>query len=389
MEKLAPFIENVKKHSFWIVLSLATLLLLYSWWISDHEIAKKFKEGKGNIHTQFKKIKKINKPPFPNDKWIKSKEDELEDVGRALAEVAKANYAEQAAARDWGDFDSEGMNNKQLATYWLEFLPQQMASLKDFVGASVDENATGKLIWNRVDNAAIVELAMPEEWSKYNEAKAKAEDEATADDERKIAEEIMQKMVWPNRSKVVAAQEIVWVYRTLLNSIKTVNEQSGSDPFNLPIRSIENVEVWSDADAKKNATTTLGTRRIRRPGAQAAPLPAGPGIKVPQVQDYYRVVPVRMELQMEHQYVAPLLVALANEALTCEVVDVELTSNPGFKKKASEEKKAGPMVAGKAKWGGKKKQKPAVVQAPQPRGKRTVIEALIYVAKPPKKKSDA
>lgn len=401
MEKLQPIIAGMKKHNFWIVLSLVCLMLVYFWWISTPTFSEPFEKNVRAIDGHFRGMTKLrNIREYPNRKWIAGCDEARGTIDQRLNELARENHADQRSIRDWGDFGDVSLDNRlgkdELAEYWQQVLPAQVETLKDVAKASVDENATGKLTWNRKDFDAIVGSLTPESVKKYQQTQERLKDEDLADDERKEAEDKIKKMAWPDTGEVIAAQEIVWVYQALLDAVNKVNDRPGVDAFNLPIRSIEKISVWPEADEKKNAATLLGARRVRRAGATTTNPASGRGLKVPKVKDYYRVVPVRIELQMEHEYLAPLLVALSNQRLTCEVVDLQLTSNPGFTMEERVEKKAAARVpsrslgvrrslGGRQSTAGKTDPNANRPPAAAPRGKRTVVEALIYVAKPPKK----
>lgn len=396
MEKLQPFIAGVKKYNFWIVLSLVCMLLLYFWMETTPSFEKPFKKEVSKLKGHFGTLGKLKgRGEYPNDVWIKARDEARGEIDQRLAQVARDNYGEQRAAREWGDFEEVSadsrLNKDELSRYWREFLSEEVKNLKKIVDASVDENATGQLIWKRDDFASIADKLTPDELVKYRATQARLKEDL-ADDERKEAEDAIKKTVWPGTERVIATQEIVWVYQTLLRAVASVNDRPGVDKFNLPIRAIEKIDVWADAATQNNGVTALATRRVRRPGPKAATPSGGKGIKIPDVKEYYRVVPVRLEVQMDHQYLASLLVALANEPLTCEVVDLELTSSPVFKKKAkpAPRRTAGAVRPGLRRGlGGQGAAKPQAApeqpQVVQPRGKRTVVELLIYLAKPPAK----
>ena len=404
MEKLQPFIAGVKKYNFWIVLSLVFLLLLYFWAMTASTFGGPFKKNVRTIKSHFQNMNKLgSRDDYPNDAWEKVRNEERGLIDDRLNQVARENYSLQRDTRNWGDFGDEvradaKLPEEDLSEYWLEVLPNEVKGLKKLVSASLDENATGKLVWNRKNFNDIVGQVSPESVRKHRATQIKLKGKNLDEDDEKEWEDLIKNTVWPSTGKVIAAQEVVWVYQALLNAVNKVNDREGVDKFNLPIRAIEKINVWAEADAKKDAPTQLGSRRVRRAGATATASSGKKGIPVPRVKDFYRVIPVRMELQMDHQFLAPLLVALANQSLTCEVVDLELTSNPGFKKKETEEEKAArlkparPTAGHRSRLGRLGRPGPAAKQEPKPakvskpRGKRTVVEALFYLAKPPTKR---
>ncbi len=409
MDQLRPIIAGIKKYNFWIVLCLALMILLFFWWISDGIFRKPFTKNSGHIKKQISAIDTLaQRPTFANQTWITGIGEAQKELDTRLTGVAKDNYNEQRPARDWGEF-GEVRSDRKLSEakrkkYWQDFLPQQTEELLKTVDATVDPNATGKLIWNAKNYNAIVSKLVPAMIDEVQRAqKIIDEHEQLDDDDQKRNEEnvkkakaIVRKSVWPNESEVIATQEQIWAYQGLLRSVAALNKGDNIDRFNLPVRAIERIKIWPDADSTANTKTKLVTRRVRKAGARSNESPAATGLPLPQVKDYYRVIPARIELEMDPQHVASLLVALANDPLTCEVVDVHLTSHAIFKKVEEPAAPMGmgaprPAIGGLPRQGlgglpGQGAEKPPEVKPPLRPGKRVMIDALIYVAKPPKKK---
>ncbi|REJ69084.1 MAG: hypothetical protein DWQ31_05865 [Planctomycetota bacterium] len=402
MEQLRPIIDAIRKYNFWIVLSLAVLVLLGFWWTSLSAFEDEFRSNAATISGKFNQLNQLRgKRPYPNNQWIRDVEELREEVDQQLARVARDNYEEQEKVRDWGDFTPGAKNAslklEDLATYWTDYLPGQLDDMLEQLNASTNENDSGKLIWNSRNYNTIKSQLIPEVVRQRQEAQRLVDNESADPELVEGAKELLGTLEWPDTATVRKTQENLWVYRSLTNAIGKVNEGDDIDRYNLPIRTIEKIEIWPDADAKPNAVSNLGKNRVQRAGKGGTP-GGGRGIPIPPVQSFYRVVPVRLTLEMEHHHISQLLVALANEPLTCEVVDVAMSNNPSYKVKAQEDPSpaAAPGGLGGAGLGGAglggvglggagpaSAAAPAVPKA-QPRGKRVVVEALIYLAKPPR-----
>ena len=71
MEKLKPTLKKIKQHHFWVLILLATVVVLYCWNASVAEMEKVFKSNKIAVKTQFTNLKtQSQRPEFPNEEWV-------------------------------------------------------------------------------------------------------------------------------------------------------------------------------------------------------------------------------------------------------------------------------------------------------------------------------
>ena len=118
MEKLQPFLLGLKKHYFWVVCGLMTILFMVAWLISTGSLEDRFNTRVGQINSSFQKNKSIQGIENHPNENSNAKMDE--EIKAKIAEVEQAwqyQYEYQKGVLVWPQsMDNEFLTQVQSLT---------------------------------------------------------------------------------------------------------------------------------------------------------------------------------------------------------------------------------------------------------------------------------
>jgi hypothetical protein len=335
MDQLKDILRQAIKYRFWIAVGISALLPVIAYAVGSgpikDEAAKKTQEIKG-ADTE---VQKYTGGDIPNAQYKPLVDKEKEVLSHDVQVSHQKLYERQAPLltwpknvedrfRSWGPKWPENVNptDVQLAiidyvTAYPKFVTQVYETFHPF---------------NMIEGTGVV--AAPQEFDLLKPAQFTVEQP-------------------PPLGKVWAAQEKLWVQRTLLQTVADVNRDA-KDWSAAIIKQINLLDVGT-ATAQDQLSMAKGeqlepSQAMAPPGAPAAPAaPADPNapppdasaapgmaggptsndpnevyfIKTPTPQ--YKVLPFQMSVLIEQDHVQDFLVALENSPMAIQVVDFELS----------------------------------------------------------------
>lgn len=359
MDKVKVILKQLKKHHFWILTVIVIIAALVGWMSATNKLSASYLERKSKIIGTFKKLDDVKgTDPHPNSAW-KEAVGKLASQQRGTVRAAwEKVYNEQKKSLVWPeelkkDFIDYFEKNPQVAeinNQNREFCERYQNYIK---------NEVPKLL-------AIIDAKMS---SENKSATGPAGAPATRDDtgrEYKVAlndasqHDMMQDLEWststPTPPEIRLAQENLWVYQTLFNIIKKVNDAHGYTPS---VRKIDAIAIGKHAVQPMDAGNATGHIEISKSDAapaagSAEPPPAAAptggeadaGPKAPDEKRYVdaedkvlaggtaekevlKRLPIYMNLVIDEQDIAKLLVECANSPLPLEIKQVRINAGKG------------------------------------------------------------
>jgi hypothetical protein len=371
MDKVKQILEVLRKHHFWILCGIAALIGLVVWYNASGKLEAEFQRDSKKIDTTFADLRQIQNP-HPNGKWTEAAGKEINAARNGVYTVWTKLYEEQ----------------KQKAFIWPEQLgkrfldavpgldanpPALPADLRELYQNMIKQVAAD--LATDVDAPVIVEAA--------GGVQAPPPD-ANSELDHKVLwpqlADIQSSFDFPDQPPsallVKLMQEELWVYKALCKVIEEVN-RSASGPRDAPISAIEEIAVAyaavDDSSASggqrgiihkanspgappaapsgdasrppKPDVKTRGKPDAQHPttGAEGAPAnpddywkswryvkPTGEPLMAAELDSAsaeYNLMPIRLKLDMNPDFLDRFLVECRNSALPIEIKSVRI--NPG------------------------------------------------------------
>ncbi len=335
MDQLKEFVRQAIKYRFWIAVSLAALLSMIAYF-SSGEIQAKSKTLRDTIESSDKGVSPYMSGKPVNADYAKVVSGKTAELTADVDESWKKLYDRQAPLLTWPERVQDRF------TTWGRQWPKDVDSsavriaIIDYVGAYqgfVTEVYKSFKPFDYETGTGIV-AAPPEEMllrpAKFSEQEP------------------------PPLGKVWAAQERLWIQRTLLDVVATVNKNA-TNWDNAIIKEIRKLDAGSKDDITRDQRSVAHGEvldlapDINDPAKPPAPPPdaaaanlgsAGPGMAgmtASNSEDVYyihteakspfQVLPVSMTVLIDQDHIQDLLIALENSPMTIQVKDFELSKS--------------------------------------------------------------
>jgi hypothetical protein len=342
MEQVKEVVRQLIKYRFWISISFAALFGLIAYLVGAGPVRTKADEETKKIKSAETEVKTYSVPTIPTKEYQQIVDEKIPVLTRDVNTAWKTLYDRQAPLltwpepvqerfRKWGRKwpDTEDPSRVQLAQVdyinaYKEYVDMVYKTFTPF------DYETGEGIVVAAPKEA---LLRPAEFS----------------DEH-----------LPGLSKIWAAQERLWIQRTLLEVVAQVNKNANAKDWSSAIiREIEGIEVGNpvaqDQRSLAKNEQLEESAKILAPGETDAPADAGggaggggaggggaPGMPAmgrsgAQNQDtqsvfyvksgndsQYKVLPVLMTVLIDQDHVQDFLVELENSPMSIQVMDFEL-----------------------------------------------------------------
>ena len=322
---------KIRGHHFWILVIFGTAVILYCWNASVGEIERDFQKNKRAVSAQFTSLKtNSQRPTFPNEVWIKETKNAADKVTKNAADAWNSVIEMQQPAVQWRediigagfaeDFANPESDEEKaaLVAAYAEAAPKLISALRETVGATENAESEEGVIWDQ-SNYDLLQDG-------YSTTKIKTARDC----------EIRQKALW--------------VYQAMAEVIAETNRDV-EDQFNLPIHTVKELAVgelagrqlnedeWkiqevsaaAPSATKEQAAPKGRSSRSKRAKASKASRnkkakskvilqpPLGTLISKPVPVDGYELVPFRIQVRMDANYLNKLLVAFSNSAMPLEI----------------------------------------------------------------------
>lgn len=352
MDQLKEILRQAIKYRFWIAVGLSALLPLIAYFAGAGAVQAKATAEAAKIEGADKKVKAFTSPTVPTAKYKEVVSEKTDDLTKDVDETWKKLYTRQAPlltwpdrvqerftkwGRKWPDKETTDASAVQIAindyvNVYPEFVTNVYKSFKPFN----PEDGTGVVF-----APPEVQLLRPSQFTI----------EAP-----------------PTLGKVWAAQERLWIQRTLLDVVAEVNKNA-KDWDSAIVRQIVEMEVGNpqaqDQRSIANGETLEEAPEIKDPSkpedpaATASAMPGGGsaaenmasfmgmkggpmsgmmggmggGMAASTESVYYikndstqfKILPVKMTVLVEQDKMQNFLVALENSPMTIQVMDFEMS----------------------------------------------------------------
>lgn len=341
MDQLKQILKQAIKYRFWITVALATILPGVAYVLGSGAIKKKTEEQTNAILGAEKGVKQYASGVLPNHQYKGIVDEKTTVLTQDVNASWKKLYARQAPLLNWPKSVEERF------TAWGRKWPEKVdpnvvqLAIVDYVDAyprAVTEVYKTFDPFDPIEGTGVV--AAPSEAILLKPAPFKPD-------------------APPELGKVWAAQERLWIQKTLLQVIAEVNKGAKSWDTAV-IKQVNAIEV-GNAEAQDQVSlgkgeTLVEAEAIVAPGA-AAPASAEstssgamPGMPTPgggleeEVQNVlyiksdstqYKILPVQMSVLIDQNRIQDLLVALENSPMAIQVAEFEM-SKPGTRVKKPE-----------------------------------------------------
>ncbi len=335
MDQLKEFLKQAIKYRFWIAVGLSALLPVIAYFAGAGEIQAKAKTQRDAIEGADKGVAPYMSGTPVNADYPKVVAGKTAELTTEVEQSWKKLYDRQAPLLTWPERVQERF------TTWGRQWPKDVDSsavriaIIDYVGAYqgfVTEVYKSFKPFDYETGTGVV-AAPPEEMllrpAKFSEQEP------------------------PALGKVWAAQERLWIQRTLLDVVATVNKDATNWDTAI-IKEIRRLDAGSKDEIARDQRSLAHGEALDlappiddpakppepKPDANAAPGSAGPGAgSGPQStsedvyyihtepKSPYQVLPVAMTVLIDQDHIQDLLIALENSPMTIQVGDFELSKS--------------------------------------------------------------
>jgi hypothetical protein len=329
MDQLKKFLRQAIKYRFWIAVGISALLPVIAYAVGSGPIQMKAADETRKIKAADSEVKKYTSGVVKNAQWKPAVDEKREELSKDVNSSWKKLYARQAPLLTWPSNVEERF--KRWGRKWPEDV--DASAVQEAIIEYV--NAYSKFVtqayqtfhpFDPIEGTGIV--AAPTQELLLRPASFTVE-------------------APPELGKVWAAQERLWIQRTLLQVIAEVNKNASSWD-SAYVKQIDLLEVGSPLAQDQVSMVHRGTLEeapaITNPAAPPPntsttptsinPMMAGssglPGantntlyyIKTDSAQ--YKVLPFEMTVLVEQDHIPDLLVALENSPMAIQVNDFEM-----------------------------------------------------------------
>jgi hypothetical protein len=349
MDQLKEILKQAIKYRFWIAVGVSALLPLIAYFAGVGPIQEKARAEEGAINAAYKDVQQYASGTLPNAQYKQIVSEKTDELSKDVEESWKKLYTRQAPLLTWPDRVHERF------TAWGRKWPDNtdasavQIAIIDYVNvypAFVTEVYKSFRPFNPEDGEGVVS-SPPEEMllrpAKFTEQEP------------------------PSLGKVWAAQERLWIQRTLLDVVANVNKDAKNWDTAI-IKQVNALEVGNQVaqdqrsiakgetlepapdinDPNKPAAPPPTTGGTGMPGSEAAGgtrdlgMPGYPGYNTPggplgglantgegvfyihTDSQAFKVLPVELSVLIDQDHIQDLLVGLENSPMTIQVKDFEL-----------------------------------------------------------------
>lgn len=329
MDQLKEFLQQAIKYRFWIAVGLSCLLPLIAYFMSYGALAEAEKKEVVAIKSAAADVKPYENGIIYNNQWKDAVSEKTTALTSDVNVSWKKLYDRQAPLLTWpkeveADFHA-----------WGRKYPEVDGKPLDYQRVNETLIRYGMVYPNYVDE--IYKTFQPFD-TKTGKGIVAAPPESLL-----LAPEEFEESDPPTLGRVWAAQEKLWIQRTLLDVVAKVNEKAKATSWdNAIVKQILSIEV-ANADAQDQRSLAKGdvltpAPDILRPG-QAAPEPTkdasgafGASTKSSGTVEYlpspnpdqFFVVPVAMSVYIDQDRINDFLVEFQNSPMAIQVLEVEL-----------------------------------------------------------------
>ena len=289
MDQLKVILAAIKKHHFWVLGGVVLILLLGVWWQATSGLAKQYEGRKGTLKGHFQKISTLAGAVDPPNAGVieaigRVHDDMTKDVLEAWKFLYKQQQDKNRLPEDLGPEFISVWNSLQpddpipdefRDIYWTfitNYLPTQCkrAHIRRPKDGEAERRRLGPGLMPEGGPAGTenIEYVGKVVWDQQN------------------YDQLRARFNWrsrPTTQQIRLAQEDLWVYDTLLNIVRDLNEGARSH-YNAPVKRIAALDIGREAaNAFAVAQNALGLGSLQGVAASAAPgvMPTGEGM--PQV----------------------------------------------------------------------------------------------------------
>ncbi len=333
MDQLKELLRQAIKYRFWIAVGIAALLPVLAYAVGSSPVQTKAAEATGKIKAADSAVRKYTSGVVKNAQWKPAVDEKREELSKDVNSSWKKLYARQAPLLTWPASVEERF------TKWGRKWPED-----------VDASAVQEAIIEYVNAYSKFVTQIYQTFHPFDPI------EGTGIVAAPTQELLLRPAPFtveapPELGKVWAAQERLWIQRTLLQVIAEVNKNASSWDSAF-VKQIDLLEVGSPLAQDQVSMVHRGTLEeapaITNPaapppdpsttstssnpmGAAAAMRSSGlPGantntlyyIKTDSTQ--YKVLPFEMTVLVEQDHIQDLLVALENSPMAIQVNDFEM-----------------------------------------------------------------
>lgn len=327
MDQLKEFLRQAIRYRFWIAVGISAILPMIAYMVGSGPIKSKAAAETATINEAQKGVQQYSNGTIPNDQYKPLVDKEKEVLSKDVNASWKKLYARQAPLLTWPAIVEERFHT------WGNKYPE-----------NIDASAVQGAIIDYVDAYAKQVTDVYKTFNPFDPVEGTGAVAAPPESVLlKPAPFTTQDTKMPPLGKVWAAQERLWVQRTLLSVIADVNK--GTDTWdNARIKQVNTVDVGTmaaqdqvsiaggQALEQAPALDPPGTAAPAAPAAGDAGAPAG--MAMPSAQDadlvYYikaespqcKILPFQVSVLINQDNVQDLLVALENSPMSIQVAEV-------------------------------------------------------------------
>jgi len=286
-ENIRPYATGLAKHHFWILAAVVPLIMLPSLFVANRQLDEDMDAARGQIEARIASLRKVEAiSPHPNEKWATDIDARTLRIKReTLAEWTKF-WESQSDLRQWPAALGDDFVQRALALRPDGRLPRKLLErYQNGVRAIVRGLPARVGADERMLSANPAEQAGPEGSPAARSTKALVR--WNEQDQRRI----FASFNWdkpPSTAQAVLAQEEIWVYGLLCDSIARMNE-TAAGAYNAAITDVEQLSVGYPA-AEEIPGNSTPARLVTPPAA--APQAADPyGMPPPSAADPSAAMP--------------------------------------------------------------------------------------------------
>jgi len=356
MDKIKPYLFQLRKHHFWVLTLIVLITGLVGWQMASSDLSKIYAAQKSKIEGSFAKVQAIlseNNPP--NDTFKLGVDGKTKLLKADVLDAWRVVYNEQRdKVLQWPDHLGEdflsamkdikpdGEIPVDLRELYQNYIDTEFPRLLDIIDAKdgrVEDRARASIDGPRPAGLANARVQVGHDfkviWNSSNQ--------------QNIASRLIFQST-PSTTQVRNTQEDLWVYRALLTIINNVNADA-TGHHNAKIKVIEDLSIGgqaaeqflsgvSDGRIYKLEGSRAGGPALNIPGVEISSDPAAPagdgryvdekGRPLPANQTgppEFKRMPIHLRLIMDQRNVTELLSECANSPLPVEVRQVRLNNN--------------------------------------------------------------
>lgn len=355
MDKLKPYLVQLKKHHFWVLCGVLLLAAYFAWSSGTSALQTEYEANRQQIRNQFQAAEGVrNTSPHPNNTW---NDGVLEAHAKLKQETLAAwqfQYDQQQDALRWqSDIFTAPFIDEISAVERTAEIPDRLRDTYMHTAWRVIGTWRDRFHLLHTIPAA-QEGGEPQTrglvaWADY--------------------ETLVPQYTWtrrPTSTQLRIAQENFWIYEALLNVINETNRlPDGEMPSSQRQAAIRNIQTLNFGQAaSREITTQMGGSAPARPARGAARGSGGrgsstarPGVLPPVngtdndnelldgryldpnrasvsatgvqslSQQEYRLIPVHIKVNMDQRKFPNLLAACANSPLLIEPEQIRIVAN--------------------------------------------------------------